>query len=250
MEADNNTYLNDSKVISDNSNDKDLFFSNKSIPIPTPTNDSLETNTSISSFAKMNFGIFTVINTTDNDKTNNPPTPPYININKLIFYTNIDFNSEKLKIEIMNILKKMYTYKYWKNTNQYNLYVTKFNNNNHLTDSADYMIKSMGESLIEIISNVNPSTLIGSLESTTVLQNITYNDLICYEDKNREDILNKFKHLGLSNDSRTKILIQKNNNLTGGLPIGNQPVTDEYKQKYIKYKKKYINLLKKSHFFL
>jgi hypothetical protein len=40
----------------------------------------------------MYFCIFTVINTSSNETTNNPPIPPYININKLIYFKQINYN--------------------------------------------------------------------------------------------------------------------------------------------------------------
>ena len=196
-------------------------------------------DTNTDSFKNMNFGIFTVINTTNDDKTNNPPNPPYININRLIFYTNINFNSEELKKEILDILEKMKTYTFWSiNNSNYNKYIKIIKNNDNLKNTSERTLKALGITLIEMISNVNPSTLIGSLESTTLLQNITYNDLICYEDKKREDILNKFENIGLSNNSHIISEVQVKNSTGGSI--------NNYKQKYIKYKKKYINLLKQA----
>ena len=63
--------------------------------------------------SKINFVVFTVINLTNDYKINNPPNPPYININDLYYYTYINSNSLKIREEIKNIITK---------TNQYNFY--------------------------------------------------------------------------------------------------------------------------------
>ena len=54
----------------------------------------------INNFRKLNFGIFTVINTTDDEYVNNPPNPPYLNPNKIIYYSRINYNYKKLGEEI------------------------------------------------------------------------------------------------------------------------------------------------------
>jgi hypothetical protein len=64
-----------------------------------PTGDFLD----VESFRSMNFGVFTVINTTNNERTNNPPTPPYLNINRLKYYTLVNFNADILKNEILDL---------------------------------------------------------------------------------------------------------------------------------------------------
>ena len=186
-----------------------------------PTGDFLD----IESFRSMNFGVFTVINTTNNERTNNPPTPPYLNINRLKYYALVNFNADILKNEILDLaLNKMKTYTYYTNNNKdYEKYLSELENNSNLEGKSDSILISMGKSLIDLIETANPSTLIGSLESTLIIQNITYDELTCFRDSKRESLLEKFS------------------------PIGVKPfqTANSFKNKYLKYKKKYMIELKK-----
>ena len=159
-----------------------------------PASDYLD----LESFRSMNFGVFTVINTTNNQRTNNPPNPPYLNINRLKYYTLVNFNSEILKAEILDLaLNKMKTYAYYTNNNKnYDKYIKKLEMDNNLDSKSDDIVKGMGVALIELIETANPSTLIGSLESTLIIQNITFDELTCTRDE-KESLLKKFNPIGI-----------------------------------------------------
>ena len=186
-----------------------------------PASDYLD----LESFRSMNFGVFTVINTTNNQRTNNPPNPPYLNINRLKYYTLVNFNSEILKAEILDLaLNKMKTYAYYTNNNKnYDKYIKKLEMDNNLDNKSDDIVKSMGVALIELIETANPSTLIGSLESTLIIQNITFDELTCSRDERRESLLKKFNPIG----------------------IPQYQAATNFRNKYLKYKKKYMIELKK-----
>ena len=188
-----------------------------------PDEDHLELET----FRPMNFGVFTVINTTNNKYTNNPPIPPYINQNRLSYLTKVKLDPEELKKEILEVaLNKMSTYSYYtENNKDYTEYVDKLvNQNSNLEGKSPDTIKTMGEKLIKLISTANPSTLIGSLESTILLQNLTYNELTCAISKDREDIKDKFNVIGYQSPNYSM---------------------KSFKEKYIKYKSKYEKLANK-----
>ena len=85
------------------------------------------------------------------------------------------------------------------------------------------MAKSTGVALIELIETANPSTLIGSLESTLIIQNITFDELTCTRDERRESLLKKFNPIG----------------------IQQYQAATSFRNKYLKYKKKYMIELKK-----
>ena len=127
--------------------------------------------------------------------------------------------------EILNIAKiRMPTYKYWSDNNKnYEDFIDVLTNKNgDLESSSDQIIKSIGESLIELIETANPSTLIGSLETTSKIQNLSY-QLTCSRDERREVApLSKFNPLGVTTS------IDPNN----------------FRKKYLKYKKKYLLKLK------
>ena len=187
-----------------------------------PASDYLD----LESFRSMNFGVFTVINTTNNQRTNNPPNPPYINVNRLKYYTLVKFNPEILKNEILDLaLNKMQTYAYYtKNNKNFEKYISKLETNSNLENKSKDVIKNMGVALIELIETANPSTLIGSLESTLIIQNVTYDELTCSRDERRENnILNRFSKIGVT-------------------PY---QTPNSFKSKYLKYKKKYLIELKK-----
>ena len=95
--------------------------------------------------------------------------------------------------------------------------------NSNLENKSKDVIKNMGIALIELIETANPSTLIGSLESTLIIQNVTYDELTCTRDEKREEILNRFSKIGVT-------------------PY---QTPNSFKNKYLKYKKKYMIELKK-----
>jgi hypothetical protein len=131
----------------------------------------------------INFVIFTVINLTDNGKVNNPPNPPYINVNNLIYYSQIEINDEELKKALKDILLKTKKYNFYNNNDNLKKVFSSiggFDNFEIFIDQSNYnnLIEITKELLLIIQSN-NPSTLIGSLESTDILQNTIYNKVTC-----------------------------------------------------------------------
>ena len=113
---------------------------------------------------------------------------------------------------------------YTKNNKDFEKYISKLQTNSNLENKGKDVIKNMGIALIELIETANPSTLIGSLESTLIIQNITYDELTCSRDERRENnILNRFSKIGVT-------------------PY---QTANSFRSKYLKYKKKYLMELKK-----
>ena len=54
----------------------------------------------------------------------------------------------------------------------------------------------LGKELLVLLRKNNCSTLIGSLESTEILQKITFKSL-CSKNKDADDLLNKYSGIGL-----------------------------------------------------
>lgn len=143
--------------------------------------------------SKLNFGIFTIINlsdTTDEVKTNNPPTPPYINLSKLIYKIPTQFGGmsyfkdntkgtqredTKQKEDIVQTLNDILThtltkYEFYKS----NADLLKMKEAISLIDVEKNDYKQIIHDkfiapFIKIINSNNPSTLIGSLQGTQEL---------------------------------------------------------------------------------
>jgi len=197
---------------------------------------------------KINFIIFTVINTTDNGIVNNPPNPPYININNLIYYSTIKSNEEKLKNEFLKVVFQMYTYSFYQYNSEMNPIFSFFNN---INGQSFETLKNYVNDLILIVQQNNPSTLIGSLQSTDLLQNIVYNKVVCSYNEDLNSLFNDF------NGNKNFELNQTHNGLSikeiNGKIGSNATITDyendndiSIKQKYLKYKQKYLELKAKS----
>ncbi|ATZ80223.1 putative kinesin motor protein [Bodo saltans virus] len=139
---------------------------------------------------KTNFMFITVINITDN--TNIPPNPPYINI------TNLQYNMlkydrcEKLNIlmggeddkirEIAKkIINKIKNYSYYKDQD-----IVK--NLSSITSLSLNNIKQ----LIELISVTNPLSLVGTLETSTIIKNPFLNYTIGTDLSIGEELYNNF----------------------------------------------------------
>ena len=95
---------------------------------------------------------------------NNPPNPPYVNINILKYFTRINKNKKKLR--------KIAEY-FWKYVIQYPFY------SNSLPPLQDADIYSQMETWITIIDRNNAGTLIGTLETTDMLQTVAFKDVGC-----------------------------------------------------------------------
>jgi len=158
----------------------------------------------------INFVIFTVINLTDNGKVNNPPNPPYINVNNLIYYSQIDINDEELKKALKDILLKTKKYNFYNNNDNLKKVFSSiggFENFENFIDQSNYnnLIEITKELLLIIQSN-NPSTLIGSLESTDILQNTIYNKVTCSYNETLNynlNLINGFQQNGWINNNKT-----------------------------------------------
>ena len=141
---------------------------------------------------KLNFVIFTVINLTNNLLVNNPPNPPYININKLYYHLEVkydpDINKPNLTNEIENVFLKSGQYSFYNNNSQLQKLKTDF------SATLDYDAKvKLGKDILALIRSNNASTLIGSLESTDILQNITFDKVVCSYNDSLKKLLTKFK---------------------------------------------------------
>lgn len=155
----------------------------------------------------LNFIIFTVINL--NADKNNPPNPPYININKLLYYYYLkDFDSEnekkkKLIKELDSIKNNLINYSFYKDYVSKNIIIN--------SDTSLTMINTIITKIISYIMSNNAATLIGSLESTDVLQNTVFNMYYtgCSLDKDIFDSIYKmneslFYRLDRSNNNKAK----------------------------------------------
>jgi hypothetical protein len=136
-----------------------------------PTNHSLIPGFNIN-LQKINFGIFTVINLTNKlapPYVNNPPNPPYINLNDIVMSI-LDGDKKKIK----ESCRRLHT-----TLNDYTFYKPIINDKplkNLLSDSIHINDINL---VIDLIRSNNAATLIGSLEGTEVLQNTAYTKLVC-----------------------------------------------------------------------
>ncbi len=152
------------------------------------------------------FVIFTVINLTDNGKINNPPNPPYINISRLISLSNKqnkknpeEMNQELFE-EIQYILMNTIEYKFYKNNITFKDLLKTFEELKKTRTTIDpTIVRNMkdniieiGKTLITLIQSNNPSTLVGSLESTDIIQNILYDNIICCYDSKMKYMFDRF----------------------------------------------------------
>ena len=215
----------------------DIFY-----PNPTETSTPTETSmygTLISQILKLlgiekdttvkidNFFIYTILNFTDSKSVNNPPKPPYVNINNLYYFNYICRNIQNLDIKyndsevtqevtpeatsditskikkgsyrkyliklIYNTFNELYKYEYYRInaniTSEQEIFKKHIISNYTLQQQAeinfiqvDKELKSLSNRLCKLIQNVNASTLIGSIESTEFLQNMTFDKIPCYFD--------------------------------------------------------------------
>jgi len=149
---------------------------------------------------KLNFAIFTVINLSDyfparRKVTNNPPNPPYVNINNLIYLRNIQKifpNKDKLQREIDKTFDKLEKFAFYRTLSLQNAIREKYIKSNPSSDSD---IIDFANSLIDLIQANNSATLIGTLADTDAMQHITFNKYPCSENidlyNERKDFVNK-----------------------------------------------------------
>jgi len=149
----------------------------------------------------MTFIIFTVINLTDNGKVNNPPNPPFINSNDLIYYLKIDKNQQKLIDATNEILDRIIKYDFYLN----NLAMKKLIDQRANGIKYD-MIESYAEAIIKVLDENNPSTLIGSIVSTDILLNTVYNKLVCSKNENLDNLLTRYANKTLDTGNIENII--------------------------------------------
>ena len=176
----------------------------------------------------LNFVIFTVINvssTVNGIEINNPPNPPYIQLNDLKTAIIHDDNNEIIK-NVGNLLNVLKNYNFY-NTLDYNIYGNNLNNLDvFFKEKADnHTKKDIAKFLENLIENNNALTLIGTLYATDLLKNITEYNFPCVV---KNTVPNIKPALKLENNYNF------NYNQLGG-----------YKNKYLKYKIKYLELKQK-----
>ena len=221
---------------------------------------------------KMNFVVFTVINTTKDDSTNNPPNPPYININKLVNLAVIspEPTPANLNVELTALQKKLELYKYYEEPA-----TKKFIDELIKPDALYKNTLKKCKKLITYIDNINATTLIGSLVSTMVISSTTYDKIPCYFDEAKLTELEKYKfNLRMTTDNNQPDIKKFNKGfdapvtrkyLNLGLNWNNFNMTEtetesslfkvekqyteadveSMKQKYMKYKNKYLAKMRK-----
>jgi hypothetical protein len=196
----------------------------------------------------LNFAVFTVINLSDyfkekNKVTNNPPNPPYININNLIYLRNIQKifpDIGKLQSEINIILKKLEEYEFYNNLDVMKELRKRYKESNPTTLNQ---FLDIAKSLIELIQPNNSATLIGTLADTDSIQNITLADQFpCAENNNLFEERNKFGSefnlIEVETPSKFKEeMLLKSIQITPR-PSKSRPKKDGKKKKSIKFRSK------------
>jgi hypothetical protein len=114
----------------------------------------------VSDLSSLSFVVFTVVNLTNNGFTNNPPNPPFINVN------NLNYNNEMLVMydKIKNFTQKKIVEANIESENK----ILKAKIENY-TFYKDYLKQDI-KKVVDIINSTNPATLIGSLISTEVIR--------------------------------------------------------------------------------
>ena len=148
---------------------------------------------------------------------NNPPNPPYVNINFLKYFCNINKDKSKL-IRIFTYLKDFVT--------QYELYKQYFGKEEieiqlfpgKMTEDIDLsQIKKSINKRIDFIESFNAATLLGTLETTDTLQSLMYKDVGCstvYTNQKYKEILKIYNHTTKQNVTQCKYLLQKTKFIT------------------------------------
>lgn len=150
---------------------------------------------------------------------NNPSNPPYVNINFLKYFCNINQDKSKL-LTIFGYLNDF--------VRQYTLYEPYFGNREieeklfpgKLTNDVELSdIKKSINKRIDYIESFNAATLLGTLETADTLQSLMYKDVGCSivdakNNKNYETILNIYNHTTQQNVKQCKDLLEKTNFIT------------------------------------
>ena len=152
---------------------------------------------------KLNFAVFTVINLNNDGKTDNPPNPPYVNLSNLIYnlsFTNggmqIDTNNQILLNELNKLKNKTKTFNFYRNNNNMKQIWDEIA---LLGDDPSELEKDQVTNVvlkfIKCVESNNPSSLIGSVESTDLIQNITFNKVVCSYNPNIEEKFDYYKQM-------------------------------------------------------
>jgi small nuclear ribonucleoprotein (snRNP)-like protein len=179
------------------------------------------------------FVVFTVIALTATK--NNPPNPPYVNTNKLI-YAKRTKDDNKIKKALFDFITKL-------NQKEYTFYNNfSINIGSNTIKVADILtnrkynqdivaIRDFLNIILDTVTKTNAATLIGTLMATDELQNITFDKNICSISPLQET---PFVLYNQNREDETKPFI---------------PLSIEYmegaKKKYLKYKNKYLALKEK-----
>ena len=131
---------------------------------------------------KLNFVVFTVINITPS--ANNPPNPPYINLNDLMYtYYNIDeyvkegvTKEDILFKKLKEINDNLKNYDFYKELEDFKTIRTVSGNDN-IPNMTDIQINI--ETILNVIKNNNELTLIGTLETTDFYKHSVYTKYVC-----------------------------------------------------------------------
>lgn len=133
---------------------------------------------------ELDFFIFTVINLTPT--ANNPPNPPYINLNNLIYHAKNKNLNEKNKL-IKEFMSNLENYEFYKNLAEFQDIRDSIN-----TDISEEGIQKFITTIRKVIENNNELTLIGTLQTTDSYKHFINSDLVCsHYDTDHEDLQRK-----------------------------------------------------------
>ena len=135
--------------------------------------------------SKLTFVMFTVINLTNDIKTNNPPNPPYTNISSLLYTNEIkgfpDFKS--LNKEIENVMTRLGKHRFYQENSVFQQLKKRYNPDKFEFDE----LQKFAKELINLVRIYNPLTLMGSLETMDMLPTIsTFGKIDCIDNKELE----------------------------------------------------------------
>jgi hypothetical protein len=192
----------------------------------------------------VNFVIFTIINTSNDEYTNNPPNPPYININNLIYYTKYSSVKDKhlyIINEIKSLLLELSKYDYYKTHSKIiNIrkqflinpdIITPTNENfykeSEIGSKAGANIEFIYTELLNIISINNNATLIGTIEATDAMQNLVYNMSCSYNSKLNYVPWSLNKVISINNDNEQSTIRKNLPTINMELPMTNIRMIDD-----------------------
>ena len=136
----------------------------------------------------LDFFIFTVINLTPT--ANNPPNPPYINLNDLIYHFKHKTNEEKNK-SLKDFMENLQNYNFYKELAEFKDIRDSINIGKTLNDEG---INNFITTIRNVIENNNELTLIGTLQTTDDYKHFINSDFVCsHSDTHHKDLQRK-KH--------------------------------------------------------